>query len=228
MLVDGTFVEITAADLRGFFVRRSNAVMQRIHAATELAQRLGGERETARALRRLRRHMLEWALAGVPWYRIRSAPPPPRKLADGKRKSSLKRVTPWITALPAYRKTIVDRQGQRSIFLDISYDAAMINRPGVNRRRVAYQLRLDHAELYCGAPLYHSNMGKDKDEILAFADVLESVNRSARSNAKCGMNAILQCPFELDAAGRHPALRSRTTGAGEPLMRIYGEKSFHG
>lgn len=206
ILIDGIFVEVEQGDLRPFFVRRSNAAIQRIHAATEHARQLSDERETARALRRLRREMREWDRAGVRRHRIRVAPPPPRKPICRAQKSQLTRVTRWTKALPTYRKVIIDRAGQRGIFLDISYDAAKTNRLGVNRRRIAYQLRRDHAELYLGEPVCRSNMGKDADEILACGDALESVNRAARSNAKVGLNAILQCPFELDAAGRRAYL----------------------
>lgn len=202
ILIDGAFVEVAAADLRPFFVRRSSDAMQRIQAATERARALDEELATARAMRRLRREMREWERAGVRRHRIRVAPPPPRKPVARARNSSLTRLTRWTKALPTYRKVIVDRQGQRGIFLDIRYDAARTNRTGVNRRRLAYQLRRDHAELYLGEPVSLSNMGANADEILACADALESVNRAARSNAKVGLNAILQCPYELDAAGR--------------------------
>ncbi|MGL5839319.1 MAG: MobA/MobL family protein [Sphingorhabdus sp.] len=201
IMVGGAFQLASPQALEVTFKRCSTDVARRLRVAAERIAELEDRRETRNALRRLRREMREWDRIGGRQIRIRMPKPP---IAPRTRETKVK-ITPATSkavALPKYCGPIIDRRGCRGIFLDLEYDGAQRERWGVARRRIAYQFRLDHAQLLMGTPVFRSNMGEDEHEILACADMLETVNRAARKNAKVGINAVLRCPCELDLAGR--------------------------
>jgi|GEM_PF-3660835 hypothetical protein len=191
----------SSAQLKDIFKRQSTKVARRLRAASERIAELEDKRETRNAMRRLRREMRGWDRIGGRQIRICMPKPPvaPRRRTP---KVQISRASNKPIPLPSNRGPIIDRKGRKGIFLDLEYDGAQKERKGVARRRIEYQFLLDHAETMLGMPLFCSNMGDDENEVLACADMLEMVNRAARKNAKVGINAILQCPSELDLAGR--------------------------
>ena len=199
ILIDSSPQPANPASLRDVFKRQSTDAARQMRAALAQIALLEDSLETRAALRRLRREMHQWDRIGGRQVRVRMPKPP----------SGARRRTPKVqisraskSPLPRYNGPIIDREGRKGIFLDLEYDGAQNERNGVARRRIAYQFRLDHAQTVLGMPIFCSNMGADENEILACADMLEMVNRAARKNAKVGINAILQCPSELDLAGR--------------------------
>lgn len=206
IFTNGDFCTVEQSDLRIFFARRSTLQAQQRRITAERIAQLEDSHATARAARRLRREMRAWDRIGGRQVRVRMLKPTTK---SGRRQPTIAvtKLTKTVVPLPRYVRAIVDRNNHRGIFLDISYDSAKTQKNGVARRRLYYQFELDHAALISGEPIFHSNMGGDIEEVLVCGDMLEAVNRSARKNAKIGINAILQCPAELDRAGRQSFLR---------------------
>lgn len=201
VLTGGCLQPTSSAELKGIFKRQSTDVARRLRAAAERIAELEDKRETRNAMRRLRKEMRAWDRIGGRQIRIRM-PKPPVGRRQRTPKVQISRAGKKPIPLPRNRAPIIDRKGRKGIFLDLEYDGAQKERKGVARRRIVYQFLLDHAETMLGMPIFCSNMGDDENEVLACADMLEMVNRAARKNAKVGINAILQCPSELDLAGR--------------------------
>ena len=206
IFTDGDFCTVEQSDLRIFFARRSTLQAQQRRITAERIAQLEDSHATTRAARRLRREMRAWDRIGGRQVRVRMFKPT-TKSGRRQRTITVTKLTKTVVPLPRYVRAIVDRDNHRGIFLDISYDSAKTQKNGVARRRLYYQFELDHAALMSGEPVFRSNMGSDIEEVLICGDMLEAVNRSARKNAKVGINAILQCPTELDGAGRQSFLR---------------------
>ena len=108
-----------------------------------------------------------------------------------------KRDRTWIyaaEALPKYSGVILDRRGERSVFVRIRYYSRKTAGQGVSQRVVAYVFHgaeVDDA----GRPFFVSNVGQDIDEALCAFDHLEQVNWSAQKNAKLLMHAIMAADY---------------------------------
>ena len=108
-------------------------------------------------------------------------------------------------ALPKYDGPVIDRQGQRGVFLRMRYYSRRTAEPGVSQRVVRYCF--NGAELDPdGNPYVATNVGATIDEALCGFDHLEQVNWSAAKNAKLLMHGILavdhrQSPDEMMTCG---------------------------
>lgn len=98
----------------------------------------------------------------------------------------------WIyasKALPRYSGPVLDRRGERGVFMRIRYYSRKTAEAGVSSRVLQYCFHgCELDEL--GRPYFSSNVGRDVDEALCAFDHLEQVNWSAQKNAKLLMHAI--------------------------------------
>lgn len=108
-------------------------------------------------------------------------------------------------ALPRYDGPVIDRRGQRGVFMRVRYYSRRTAEQGVSQRVVKYCFH--GAELdENGKPYVASNVGLDIDEALCGFDHLEQINWSAAKNAKLLMHGILavdhrQSPDEMMTCG---------------------------
>lgn len=110
--------------------------------------------------------------------------------------------------LPAYPGPIIDRHGRRCVYMDILYHSAKTAKIGVSRRCVAYILRQEAIERGIdGALLKHSNVGETDAEIKDAFDLVETLNRAARSNAKVVHTMVLNLPHDIPAEERMAIVR---------------------
>ncbi len=130
-----------------------------------------------------------------PETKVRHTPPKERK-----------RHWPYATvALPKYDGPVIDRSGQRGVFMRMRYYSRRTAEQGVSERVVKYCYH--GAELDPdGNPYIATNIGVTIDEALCGFDHLEQVNWSAAKNAKLLMHGILavdhrQSPDEMMTVG---------------------------
>lgn len=201
VLVNGSFEAVSQAELALFFKRmQGSARALRLQRAAALKAALSEAIADRRALRRLEKQLREFDRSANPRRRMRASPweqEPPKTS-----KPPTVTITRLSKPLPCYPAPIIDRQRRHGIFFHIEYDSARGNPFGVASRRIHYQMQEDHAELVEGRMICYSNMGNSPDEIKAGADVLETVSRAARKNAKLGFSAICQLSPNLDQKGR--------------------------
>lgn len=201
VLVNGSFEAVSQAELALFFKRmQGSARALRLQRAAALKAALSEAIADRRALRRLEKQLREFDRSANPRRRMRASPweQEPPKIS----KPPTVTITRLSKPLPCYPAPIIDRQRRHGIFFHIEYDSARGNLFGVASRRIHYQMQEDHAELVEGRMICYSNMGNSPDEIKAGADVLETVSRAARKNAKLGFSAICQLSPNLDQKGR--------------------------
>ena len=130
-----------------------------------------------------------------PEKKVRHTPPRERK-----------RHWPYAAvALPKYDGPVIDRSGQRGVFLRMRYYSRKTAEQGVSQRVVKY--------CYNGAaidpdgnPYVATNVGATIDEALCGFDHLEQVNWASQKNAKLLMHGILavdhrQSPDEMMTCG---------------------------
>jgi hypothetical protein len=130
-----------------------------------------------------------------PEKKIRHTPPRERK-----------RHWPYAAvALPKYDGPVIDRRGQRGVFMRMRYYSRRTAEAGVSQRVVLYCF--NGAELDPdGNPYVATNIGMTIDEALCGFDHLEQVNWAAQKNAKLLMHGILavdhrQSPDEMMTCG---------------------------
>ena len=130
-----------------------------------------------------------------PEKKVRHTPPNERK-----------RHWPYAAvALPKYDGPVIDRKGQRGVFMRMRYYSRRTAEQGVSQRVVKYCY--NGAELDPdGNPYVATNVGATIDEALCGFDHLEQVNWSAAKNAKLLMHGILavdhrQSPDEMMTVG---------------------------
>ncbi|MFC7498459.1 hypothetical protein ACFQRC_04410 [Enterovirga sp. GCM10030262] len=73
-------------------------------------------------------------------------------------------------------------------------------RPGEAARFVRYITR--ETALEAGEDGWFSNIGEDREELVAFFRALENVERADRDNANVYISVVVPLPYDLDAAGR--------------------------
>ena len=97
-------------------------------------------------------------------------------------------------ALPKYSGLVLDRKGERGVFVRIRYYSRKTAEAGVSSRVVKYVF--NGAELdAAGQPYFVSNVGRDVDEAHCAFDHLEQVNWAAQKNAKLLMHAIMAVDY---------------------------------
>lgn len=108
-------------------------------------------------------------------------------------------------ALTKYDGPVIDRRGQRGVFMRVRYYSRRTAEPGVSQRVVRYCLH--GAELDENGNLYAAtNVGVTIDEALCGFDHLEQINWSAAKNAKLLLHGIFavdhrQSPDEMMTCG---------------------------
>lgn len=135
-----------------------------------------------------------------PEKKVRHKPPPERK-----------RHWPYAAvALPKYDGPVIDRRGQRGVFMRVRYYSRRTTEAGVSQRVVKYCF--NGAELDPDGNRYvATNIGATIDETLCGFDHLEQVNWSAAKNAKLLMHGILAVDHRQSPDG---AAASSPTGGG--------------
>lgn len=165
----------------------------------EIHEWRAAERSVAAELRESDHHIrLMWRCLKTkvrPEKKVRHTPPRERK-----------RNWPYASvALPKYDGPVIDRQGQRGVFMRVRYYSRRTAGQGVSQRVVKYCYH--GAELdENGHPYAATNIGKTIDEALCGFDHLEQVNWAAQCNAKLLMHGIFavdhrQSPDEMMTCG---------------------------
>lgn len=139
------------------------------------------------------------------WRSLRTKVRPETKVRHAPPKEC-KRHWPYAAvALPKYDGPVIDRSGQRGVFMRMRYYSRRTAEAGVSQRVVKYCY--NGAELDPnGNPYVATNIGVTIDEALCGFDHLEQVNWSAAKNAKLLMHGILavdhrQSPDEMMTVG---------------------------
>lgn len=191
---------------------------KRLDAATRLVARradreldraiAAGDRETAKAIRRLRKHEREAEREVDRFFRrrIRTLEKPVRKIVH---KPPTTITSTWryrLQALPKYDKPIRDAQSRRGVFARFRYYSSRTAKPGVARRVTAYIYRGSALDVD-GRPMVVTNIGETIDEAICGLDHLEVINRSAQRSAKILNHAVLAVdhrwtPEQMLEAGR--------------------------
>lgn len=140
------------------------------------------------------------------WASLRVRVREPRKKPDRQgRRFELEIRRPRPRGLPTYSKDIIDAFGRRGIYYRARYVSA---REGASYLGCAkavwrYMVREGAVELdSLGVPSVLSNMGQDGLEVGACCDLLESVQRAERSNAKLFTTIEVNLPHDLSPEAR--------------------------
>lgn len=131
---------------------------------------------------------------------VRGPTPAPRR-----RKSDT--ISAGSTKLPSYQGPVIDRLGRRGVYLAVRYYGAKRAKIGVARRLVIYITRPDALE--CdgdGNPIILANVGKDVAEQAAAFDLIETLARSSRGNAKVVFSMIVNLPHDVSPQARREIL----------------------
>ena len=155
-----------------------------------------GDRETARAIRKLRKQEREFDRSIARFFRrkIRTVARPTTELKHKPPKPRAIRPSRTMQALPSYGGFIRDRQNRIGVFFDAKYYSSRTSRPGVAMRMTKYIWRgaaLDER----GAPMFRTNVGETIEEVVCGFDHLEQVNRSAQRGAKVLNTAVLAMDY---------------------------------
>jgi len=97
-------------------------------------------------------------------------------------------------ALPTYSGPVLDRRGERGVFVRIRYYSRKTASEGVSSRVLQYCFHGCELDEF-GRPYFASNIGRHVDEALSAFDHLEQVNWSAQKNAKLLMHAIMAVDY---------------------------------
>jgi len=151
-----------------------------------------GDRETARAIRRLRKQERETDRSIARFFRrrIRTKMRPTSQINHKPPKA---RPSIWPSssrALPKYDGPIRDKFNRRGVFFRSRYYSSRTAKPGVSKR-VAIYIYSGSALDEHGNPMFRTNVGLTIDEAVCGLDHHEQVNRSAQKNAKVLNHAVL-------------------------------------
>ncbi len=151
-----------------------------------------GDRETARAIRRLRKQERETDRSIARFFRrrIRTKMRPTSQI---KHKPPKAKPSIWpgsSRALPKYDGPIRDKFNRRGVFFRSRYYSSRTAKPGVSKR-VAIYIYSGSALDEHGNPMFRTNAGLTIDEAVCGLDHHEQVNRSAQKNAKVLNHAVL-------------------------------------
>ncbi|MET0374074.1 MAG: hypothetical protein ABW128_07440 [Rhizorhabdus sp.] len=201
--------KLTTASANGFARKKLDAAAQSLQLKgerrekqlrrIEICEWRAAERSIAAELRESdHRIRLMWRSLKTkvrPEKKVRHTPPRERK-----------RHWPYAAvALPKYDGPVINRSGQRGVFMRMRYYSRRTAEQGVSQRVVRYCF--NGAELDPDSnPYVATNVGLTIDEALCGFDHLEQVNWSAAKNAKLLMHGILavdhrQSPDEMMTCG---------------------------
>ncbi|MET3723607.1 MobA/MobL family protein [Sphingomonas trueperi] len=130
----------------------------------------------------------------------RRAPQPSRKRQTGTMPAG-------STKLPAYQGAVIDRLGRQGVFVAVRYYGSKRARIGVARRLVLYITRPDALE--CdddGNPTILTNVGEDVAEQATAFDLIETLARSSRGNAKVVFSMVVNLPHDVSPQARRQIL----------------------
>lgn len=151
-----------------------------------------GDRETARAIRRLRKQERETDRSIAKFFRrrIRTTVRPTSQIKHKPPKSKRSIWPSSSRALPKYDGPIRDKFNRRGVFFRSRYYSSRTAKPGVSKR-VAIYIYSGSALDEHGNPMFRTNVGLTIDEAVCGLDHHEQVNRSAQKNAKVLNHAVL-------------------------------------
>lgn len=139
------------------------------------------------------------------WRSLRTKVRPEKKVRHTPPKERKRHWPYTAVALPKYDSPVIDRNGQRGVFMRMRYYSRRTAEAGVSQRVAKYCF--NGAELDPdGNPYVATNIGATIDEALCGFDHLEQVNWSAAKNAKLLMHGIMavdhrQSPDEMMTVG---------------------------
>lgn len=214
--IDASFTDDFGRQSRLTITSANGFARKKLDAAAQSLQLKGERRE--KQLRRI--EIREWRAAersvavelregdhrsGPLWRSLKTKVRPDKKVRHTPPKER-KRHWPYAgVALPKYDGPVIDRSGQRGVFMRVRYYSRRTVEQGVSQRVVKYCF--NGAELDPdGNPYVATNVGATIDEALCGFDHLEQVNWSAAKNAKLLMHGILavdhrQSPDEMMTVG---------------------------
>lgn len=168
--------------------RRSNRAMDKAIEA--------GDRETAKAIRRLRAQERQ-ADREREWFFRRLMRTKVRLEQEIKHKPPKEKQSIWpyrSSALPKYDGPILDRLKRRGVFFRSRYYSSRTAKPGVSKRVTVYIYKGSALDVY-GDPMVRTNVGLSIEETVCGLDHHEQVNRSAQKNAKVLNHAVLAMDY---------------------------------
>lgn len=155
-----------------------------------------GDRETALAIRRLRKQerAADRSIAAFFRRRIKTAEPEMEKIQHQPKVKITSRWPFRQIALPRYNAVVLDSQKRRGVFMRVEYYGAKTSKPGV-AMRVGKYIFAGSALDDTGRPMFESNLGLSVEEALCGFDHLEQINRSAQKNAKVIFHTVLALDY---------------------------------
>ncbi|MFD1106200.1 hypothetical protein [Sphingobium olei] len=201
----GRLSVLTADTANPFVAKKLDAASQRLQMRAEEKLRRDQRRDYLLAENNLRIEFQEAEQQRRKWGRLIRTKVRPEKVGRQPPKER-KRDWPYASrALPKYGGIVLDRKGERGVFVRIRYYSRKTAGAGVSLRVVKYVFNGADVDA-AGRPYFVSNVGKDIDEALCAFDHLEQVNWGAQKNAKLMMHAIMaadyrQTPDEMMRTG---------------------------
>ncbi|WP_150425799.1 hypothetical protein [Sphingobium limneticum] len=201
----GRLSVLTADTANPFVAKKLDAASQRLQMRAEEKLRRDQRRDYLLAENNLRIEFQEAEQQRRKWGRLIRTKVRPEKVRRQPPKER-KRDWPYASrALPKYSGIVLDRRGERGVFVRIRYYSRKTAEAGVSLRVVKYVFNGADVDA-AGRPYFVSNVGKDIDEALCAFDHLEQVNWGAQKNAKLMMHAIMaadyrQTPDEMMRTG---------------------------
>lgn len=201
----GRLSVLTGDTANPFVAKKLDAASQRLQMRAEEKLRRHQRRDYLLAENNLRIEFQEAEQQRRKWGRLIRTKVRPEKIRRQPPKER-KRDWPYASrALPKYGGPVLDRKGERGVFVRIRYYSRKTAGAGVSSRVVKYVFNGADVDA-AGQPYFVSNVGKDIDEALCAFDHLEQVNWAAQKNAKLMMHAIMaadyrQTPDEMMRTG---------------------------
>lgn len=167
-----------------------------------------GDRETALAIRRLRKQerAADLRIAAFFRRRIKTVEPEIEKIQHQPKAKITSRWPFREVALPRYNAVVLDSQKRRGVFMRVEYYGAKTSKPGV-AMRVGKYIFVGSAVDDAGRPMFESNLGMSVEEALCGFDHLEQINRSAQKNAKVIFHTVLALDYRWSKEQQFQAAR---------------------
>lgn len=206
----GRLSTLTARTAHAFAKKKLDTASQSLQFRTERNEKKARQteaREYRAAERGLQAELRESdRRIALMWRALKTKVRPEKKMRHAPPKER-KRLWPYASvALPKYDSPILDRRGQRGVFVRMRYYSRRTAEQGVSLRVTKYVWNgaaLDAS----GKPYEFSNVGLTIDETMCAFDHLEQVNWSAAKNAKLLMHGIFavdyrQTPDQMMECGK--------------------------
>ena len=184
---------LTLATANSFARKKLDASSQALQLRSERQEkkvRRADARESAAAARSVDAEMREGDRRIQLFWRRMTTKARPEKTVRHKPPKARKRAWPYASvALPRYDAPVIDRGGERGVFVRMRYYSRRTAGAGVSQRVLLYCYHGAALDAD-GVPYARSNIGETIDEALCGVDHLEQVNWSAQKNAKILMHGI--------------------------------------